>query len=686
MRAMPTLRSLCGDEVAEYPTAGWNQQKLHEALKSSDLLTKIGAIRAIQEAPGDEYVQELCEALDDRDRLVRVNAAIALGRAKSPQGVIPLVRHAVSDPDAEVQSYALWAYRQIDYPKASPQLVELLTTSDDIAMARFAANEVRQKGDVKAIEAIIQRFQSRQLYTWNDLDIHAVNALYEIGNVTVEPLVKCLDNADVRVQVNAIYALGRIGDDRAVLPLIAHLAPANVDVRTRISDALIKIGRPAIADLIKLLDNNDRDIRWIAAYTLGGIGEDAEPALLKALQARGEKSREDIIYALGMAGGKSSFAPLYAIHGSTADDSVRAWTTIALASLASRHYEDVRENPAIDKFLDDLGEQLKPHMLLSSETLLRLGKIYVVRSLAAPPERFTANATIAVKCFDLSLIEQDNVQARAYRLFFGSYMKLMTSKSPEIMNYIEKDFADLKKDAEKTEHKKEIMLITNEVLGVLRNAYNDRHFDFAGRFDDFAERCTSIEQFLTPGTAPKEEYKKLSQKEIARLHTDVEIVQRKISVLIERLGAAGDEDSTAQALRLSTELAKIDTGVYADYRIAESCLKNIVSRQNLPDSEKSDLLYKVLMTGKNGLPQVDIVVDQLLKGLKVEAKPEQKAEPVVAKVQPQKKKKEKSHVLEYVIIAVLVILIVAVLLIAANKFGYIALPFKFPSQISWLNK
>jgi hypothetical protein len=509
-----------------------------------------------------------------------------------------------------------------------------------------------------------------------------VNALYEIGNITVEPLVKCLDDPDARVQVNAIYALGRIGDDRAVVPLIAHIAPANVDIRTRISDALIKIGRPAITDLIKLLDNNDRDIRWIAAYTLGGIGEDAEAALLKALQVRGQKPAEDIIYALGTAGGRNTFAPLYAIYGSTKDDSVRAWSTIALASLASRSYEDLREGRSVDQFLDTLGEQLKPHMLLSSETLLRLGKIYIARSLAAPPERFTANATIAVKCFDLSLIEQDNVLARAYRLFFGSYMKLMTSKSPEIMNYIEKDFADLKKDAEKTEHKKEIMLLTNEVLGVLRNAYSDRHFDFAGQFDDFAERCTSIEQFLTPGTAPKEEFKKLSQKEIARLHTDVEIIQRKISLLIERLGAGGDEDSTAQALRLSTELAKIDTGVYADYRIAESCLKNIASRLQLPDSEKSDILYKVLMTGKNGLPQVDLVVDQLLGHLKVESKPEEKAEPVVAKVLPEQQKR--SHLVEYLIIAVLVILIVAVLLIAANKMGLITLPFEFP--ISWLNR
>jgi HEAT repeat protein len=679
---MPALRSWCGDEVAEYPTAGWNQQKLHEALKSSDLLTRIGAIRAIQEAPGDEYVQELCEALDDRDRLVRVNAAIALGRAKSPQAVIPLIRHAVSDPDAEVQSYALWAYRQIDYLKASPQLVELLTSNDDIAMARFAANEIRQKTDLKAIEAIIQRFQSRQLYTWNDLDIRAVNALYEIGNITVEPLVKCLDSQDTRVQVNGIYGLGRIGDDRAVIPLISHLATANVDVRTRISDALIKIGRPAIADLIKLLDNNDRDIRWIAAYTLGGIGPDAEAALLNALQTRGEKPGEDIIYALGLAGSQNAFAPLYAIYGSTKDDSVRAWSTIALANLTSRHYEDIGESKSVDQFLDALGEQLKPHMLLSSETLLRLGKLYIVRALSSPPEHFTTNATIAVKCFDLSLIEQDNVLARAYRLFFGSYLKLMTSKSPEIMNYVEKDFADLKKDAEKAEHKKEIMLLTNEVLGVLRNAYGDRNFDFARQFNDFAEMCTSVERFLPPMTAAHEEGKKLSQKEIAKLHTDLEIVQRKISLLIERLGAAGDEDSTAQALRLSTELMKIDTGVYTDYRIAESCLKNIASRLKLPDGEKSDLLYKVLMIGKNGLPQVDLVVEQMLKNVKAEAKPDEKVQPVVAKVLPEKKKQ--SHLMEYIIIAALVILIVAVLLIAANKLGYITLPFKFP--IDWLNK
>ncbi len=672
----------CGDDVAEYPSASWNQQRLNEALKSTDVLTRIGAIRAVQEAPRDEYVQALCETLDDPDRLVRTNAAIALGKAKSPQAVIPLIRHTVSDPDTEVQSYALWAYRQIDYAKGSPQLVELLISSDNLAMIRFAANEIRQKTDLKAIEAIIQRFQSRQMYTWNDLDLRAIDALYEIGNITVEPLVKSLDDQDARVQVNAIYALGRIGDERAVAPLAAHIAPANVEIRSRISDALIKIGRPAIPELLKLIENNDRDIRWIAAYTLGNIGEDTEAPLLKALQARGEKSGEDLIYALGLAGGKSSFAPLYAIYGSTKDDSVRAWATIGLATLVSRLYQGIADNRQVGQFMDTLGEQLKPHMLLDSDTLMRLGKIYVVRSLEMPPGQFTGNATVAVKCFDLSLIEQENMLARAYRLFFSSYLKLMTSKSPEIMNYIEKDFADLKKDAEKAEHKKEIMLVTKDILAVLRNAYSDRNFNFAGQFRDYAELCMSIERFLPEETLPKEEAKKLSQKEIAKLHSDVEIVQGKITTLIDRLGATGDDDATAQALRLSTEMAKIDTGAYSDYRIAESCLRNIATRMKVSAEEKSDLYYKILMIARSGLSQVEIVIDQMLKSLA----PAPAAEEKTPVVEPAKEKptQKRSHLVEYVIIAVLVILIVTVGVIALNKLGYITLPFKFP--VSWLNR
>lgn len=655
---------------------------MQEALKSPELTVKISAIRVIQETPKDDYLQALIGALEDPDRLVRTNAAIALGKLRNPQAIIPLIRHAVTDPDRDVQSYALWAYRQIDYARSSAQLIELLTTSDSSnPMIRFAANEIRQKSDVKAIEAIIQRFQSRQAFASFDLDVRAAGALYEIGNITVEPLVKCLDSEDVRVQVNGVYTLGKIGDSRAVLPLISHIASAGMEVRSRISDALIKIGAASVPDLVKLLEHNDRDIKWIAAYTLGKIGPEAEKALLEALKTRGEKSAEDIIYALGNAGTAEAFTPLFTIFLNTRDDSVKAWTTISLAGLISRNYDSIADTVSMEEFLDSLGEQLKPHMILDSERLLKLGKIYIVRALrATAQEKLGANVTVAVKCFDLSIIESETVLAKAYRLFYGSYLKLMTSRSAEIMGYVERDFTDLKKDAEKTDNKKEIMLVIGDVLSVLRKAYEDRSYNFRGQFAEFVDTCTGIERFIPLDEGPRDEPKKLSQKEIAKLHTDVEILQRKINALVDQFGVSGDAESAAQTLRLSTELAKMDTGIYSDNRVVESCLKNIVNRMKVPAEEKSELHFKILMISKNGLPQVETVIDQISKSLNV--KPAEQQKEPAKDVKKDTKDKKKSGLLEYVIIVVLVVLIAIVLLIAFNKYGIIHL--KLP--ISWLNK
>lgn len=660
---------------------------MQDALKSPDPLMKMGAIRVIQETPKEEYVSDLINAMEDRDRLVRISAAIALGKIKSEKAVIPLIRHAVTDHDKEVQSYALWAFRQIDYQKTSPQLVDLLTENDNRPMIHFAANEIRQKNDVKAIEGIIRRFESRQMYAGYDLDVRAAGALYEIGNITVEPLVKCLDSDDLRVQVNAIYTLGKIGDPRAVLPLISHIASANMEVRSRISDALIKIGNPAIPDLVRLLEHNDKDIKWIASYTLGKMGEDAEKALLKMLSSRGEKSPEDLIYALGIAGSASAFSPVYKIYENTKDDGVKAWTIIALCSIVARNYEAIADRKDLDSFIQTLGDQLKPHMLLEGDTLLNLGKIYVARSLNVPSaDKFSESLNVAVKCFDLSIIERESTLAKAYRLFYGSYLKLMSSRSPEIMSYIEKDFIDLKKEAERSENKKEIMLITSEILAALRNAYNDRSYNFAAGFASFVELCSSIERFMPMDTVPKEESRKLSQKEMAKLHADTDIIQRKITTLIEKLNATGNTEAIAQTMRLSAELTKFDTGMLSDYRVMESCLKNIVSYMKFPAEEKSALYFKILMVTKNGLPQIESVIDQVLKGLETTQALTTTKTDVMAKKEEPKATGKKSKTLEYVILLVLIILIIIALLVGLNKYGYITLPFRFPGPLNFLNR
>jgi HEAT repeat protein len=660
--------------VVEYPGESWKQEQLIDALKGKDVLLKMGAIRVIQEKPKEEYVASLMDALNDSDRLVRLNAAITLGKARDPLAIPALIYHAVSDPDKDVRLYSSWAFRQVDYARASPQLVKVLLESGKPEMIRFAANEIRQKNDGKAVDALIQRFNSRGFYTGYDLDMPAINGLYEIGYATVEPLVKCLDNDDTRVRASAIYTLGKIGDERAIQPFINHLPAASLEMRSRISDALIKIGRVSIPALTRLLDNKDREIKWIAAYSLAQIGADAEASLLNTLKQRGPQASEEIIYALGLAGRKDSFAPLYDIYISTPDDSVKAWATIALAGILATSYHGIADRASADRFLNELGEQLKPHMLLSYDTLHSLGKIYITRGFSQDSGSFKANLELGVKCFDLSLIEKDNAAARAFRLFYGSYVKLMTSKSSEIMNYIERDVTDLKKEAERSSNKKEIVFLMDKLLKVLQGAYEDRGFDFIGSFRAFSGLCAQMEPFLDDFYS-SDDVKRPAAKEQPTLHADIGMIQDRIDALLKAFGERDDAESAAQAYRLSTEVARLDTGVYDDYRVVESCLKNIASRMKLSNEEKSDLYFKILLISKNGVSQIQLVLDQMLKGANLA--------PMERAAVEAKKEGRKVSTLEYVAIAVIVIALIAVIVLALNKFGVIHLPFTLP--VSWLN-
>jgi HEAT repeat protein len=664
--------------VVEYPGESWKQEQLHEALKSKDIMMKMGAIRVLQETPKDEFIASLMDAMNDTDRLVRINAAITLGKAKNPLAIPILVYHAVSDQDKDVKLYSSWAYRQIDYAKASPQLVNvLIESSSGPDMVRFAANEIRQKNDSKAIDALIQHFQSKGMYTGYDLDMPAVNGLYEVGYATVEPLVKCLDNDDTRVQANAIYTLGKIGDERAIQPLINHLAAATIELRSRISDALIKIGRSSIPALVKLLDNKDRELKWIGAYCLAQIGPDAEAALLNTLKQRGPMASEEIIYALGIAGRNDSFGPLYNIYLSTPDDSVKAWSTIALASILSSNYGRIPDRVSADKFMKELGDQLKPHMLLSSEALLSLGNIYILNGVTSDVNAFKLNIGLGIKCYDLSIIEKENASARAYRLFYGSYLKLMTSKSSEIMNYIERDVTDLKKDAERSSSKKELVFLMDRLLKILQGAYEDRGFDFIGNFPDFLRYCGQMAPFLE-GFYEGEESRKPAGKEQTTLHADIGMIQDRLDNLLKVLGEANDAESVAFAYRLSTDIARLDTGLYDDYRIIELCLKSIVGRLQLSNEEKADLQFKTLLISKNGVSQIQLVLDQMLRSLKFA--PVEKPRP-----QPDQVKKASPRIstLEYVVIAIIVILLIVVIIVGLNKAAVIKLPFSMP--ISWLN-
>jgi len=117
----------------------------------------------------------------------------------------------------------------------------------------------------------------------------------------VEGLIKALGyekNSDVRK--NVAEALGEIGDARAVEPLIrADYDPDPTSVSYNAEDALHKIGEPAVEPLIILLNDADSRVRFSATWALGAIGDRrAVKPLRKALNDTNEGVSEGAAQAL----------------------------------------------------------------------------------------------------------------------------------------------------------------------------------------------------------------------------------------------------------------------------------------------------------------------------------------------------------------------------------------------------
>ena len=117
---------------------------------------------------------------------------------------------------------------------------------------------------------------------------NAVEALGKIGdNRAVEPLIAALNDSDSDVREYAADALGEIGDKRAVEPLIVALRDSNDNVRNNSVWALGKIGdKRAVEPLIASLKDSDsvRSEAAIALVTIyrKGILDDVHKHLILA--------------------------------------------------------------------------------------------------------------------------------------------------------------------------------------------------------------------------------------------------------------------------------------------------------------------------------------------------------------------------------------------------------------------
>jgi len=148
-------------------------------------------------------------------------------------------------------------------------------------------------------------------------------------------LSRMLEHTDPQVQYEAAEALGMLGDERAVEPLITALKRVEFSgVRWKAAEALSKIGNPAVPLLIATLQHPDDDVRWKAAIALGEISNpDAIGPLIALFSDEDRFVRSRAAQAVSMIG-EPAVTPL--IHTLKDEDpAMRRGAALALAKIKS---------------------------------------------------------------------------------------------------------------------------------------------------------------------------------------------------------------------------------------------------------------------------------------------------------------------------------------------------------------
>jgi HEAT repeat protein len=240
-------------------------------------------------------IEVLGKKLESGDAEERREAVVDLCRAGSD--AVPLLFRAMGDADWRVRKTAVEGLVSIGSTEIIDGLLQALNTADNAGVRN------------SAIEALVQ-----------------------IGDPSVDPLLNRIETRDPDVRKFVVDILGDIKDTRAVPALIARLDDEDENVCVASAEALGKIRDPRAVDaLLACLIRTDKGwLDYAAAEALGAIGD--ERALGPLLAALGRSSlREPVLESLGKIGNASALGPLI----DSLEDPLRIVREVSIVAIAA---------------------------------------------------------------------------------------------------------------------------------------------------------------------------------------------------------------------------------------------------------------------------------------------------------------------------------------------------------------
>jgi HEAT repeat protein len=301
-RAIGPLVARLGDEDANVRFHVIEALGRLHAVEASDALTALAlerdfflafpAIQALTEIGNTHAAPRLVPLL--ADEMLRAPVVEALGALGDEDVTVPLVQLLNrSDAPTEVITDALSGLftRYESRYGAGDHIADLVrrhvtamgTQNILDAVRRVSADRLPGLARVLGwLEGEAVRRALTRLLGEDTVRAHVVEALVRNGAGVVVPLIEQLQAEDLDTRQAAAVALGRIGDRRATIPLIAALD--DPDLTLAAAGALARIGDGAAFDaLVTRLGDPDAAARQAVIAALNSIGHEDMPARIATL-------------------------------------------------------------------------------------------------------------------------------------------------------------------------------------------------------------------------------------------------------------------------------------------------------------------------------------------------------------------------------------------------------------------
>jgi HEAT repeat protein len=215
-------------------------------------------------------IPALLDALQGEYFTVRSRAALALGKIGERKAIQPILK-LLRDPEDEVRIAACLALELFRDPSTFDDIANVLLDDPKIEVRQAAA---RALGNTKHFAALPYLMEAlHDSFWWYERE-YAVGELLEaienMGNVAVEPLIEALQNKEGTVRKFAATLLGRLGDPQAIEPLGMSLYDMHYEVGKASAESLSRFGSNSFDILTEALNHPET---WIRIHAMIGLSQ-----------------------------------------------------------------------------------------------------------------------------------------------------------------------------------------------------------------------------------------------------------------------------------------------------------------------------------------------------------------------------------------------------------------------------